>query len=414
MGHHDCVTDAVRVQTPRAAPSAQQLAPPLYRADEHRVFGGVVAGFTEHVGLRGRAPRVLLRAGLVVLTYAGGLGVVLYGAYWLVLPRRAATAPTRPLWVQYIAGAIAAVTVVAIVGRTSSLSRFFVPSLAAALGGALLWRQAGDTERQRWTRLSANSLSASARDRNGVLRLAAGAALILIGVVLVLTRDAGLTQTLTALAIVVVVGAGFALLTGPMWVRTVRDLTAERRARIRVQERAELAAHLHDSVLQTLALIQRNADDAREVARLARSQERELRTLLYGTVRAQGTVAAALHDVVAEVEDRLAVSVDSVVVGDAVQDEPLQALVLAAREAMTNAAKHAGVSTVSLYAEIDADAVEIYVRDRGAGFRVDEVAVDRHGLSGSIRERVERHGGTVGVRSVLGAGTEIEMRMARR
>jgi signal transduction histidine kinase/phage shock protein PspC (stress-responsive transcriptional regulator) len=410
-----CVTiDVVTLSGTVRASREDEQRRRAFRSDEHRVFGGVVAGITEHLGLPGRGPRVLLRTALVVLTGAGGLGVVLYGAYWLVLPRRPGEAEKRAMWVQYVAGAVAAVAVVAVVARTGSLSRNFLPTLVAVLGAALVWRQAGEADRQRWTRLSASSLSSSVRGRDGLLRLTAGATMVLIGAVLVVKRNAGLTQTLGTVIVVVIVAGGFALITGPLWMRMVRDLSAERRERIRVQERAELAAHLHDSVLQTLALIQRNAGNAREVARLARSQERELRTLLYGSPRAEGTVAEALQNVVGEIEDRFVVTIDSVIVGDATQDERLQALVLAAREAMSNAAKHAGVASFSLYAEIDADAAEVFVRDRGRGFDVDAVAPDRHGLRGSIRERVERHGGTAEIRSTPGAGTEIELRMRRR
>ena len=218
-------------------------------------------------------------------------------------------------------------------------------------------------------------------------------------------------ETINAVLVVLVVGAGFALITGPIWVKMVRDLSVERRERIRAQERSELAAHLHDSVLQTLALIQRNADAPREVARLARGQERELRTLLYGDRAATGMFASAVRAVAAEIEDSYAIHVDAVVVGDTTLDADLQALVQAAREAIVNAAKHAGVGTVDVYAEVEESEVLLYVRDRGRGFDPSAVPDDRQGLRGSVRERVERHGGTVRLRSAAGEGTEIEMRM---
>jgi signal transduction histidine kinase len=208
--------------------------------------------------------------------------------------------------------------------------------------------------------------------------------------------------------------AGLALLSAPLWWRLVADLTEERRERIRSQERADLAAHLHDSVLQTLALIQRHSDSPREVARLARGQERELRTWLYRPEdRQQSKLAAALEAVAGEVEDAYVVQVESVVVGDAEVDDRLGAVVQATREALVNAAKHAGVGTISLYAEVEPEEVTVFVRDRGTGFDPETVGDDRHGVRGSIVGRMERHGGTAAIRSTPGSGTEVELSMDR-
>jgi signal transduction histidine kinase len=215
-------------------------------------------------------------------------------------------------------------------------------------------------------------------------------------------------------------------------VRLVRELGEERRERIVESERAEIAAHLHDSVLQTLALIQRQAADPREVQRLARGQERELRNWLYGPTGygRGGTKVATLDEqlsvalgaAAAEVEDTYAVTVNPVFVGDAPLDDALRALVLAAREAIVNAAKHAGVGEISVYVEVessgddtadgrpDEDAVvHVFVRDRGKGFDPDTVPEDRHGLADSIRRRVERHHGSVRLRSAPGEGTEVHL-----
>jgi signal transduction histidine kinase len=167
-------------------------------------------------------------------------------------------------------------------------------------------------------------------------------------------------------------------------------------------------------VLQTLALIQRHADEPREVARLARGQERELRTWLYRPEdRQQSKLAAALESVAGEVEDAYVVQVESVDVGDAEVDEHLGALVQATREALVNAAKHAGVGTISLYAEVEPEEVTVFVRDRGAGFDPELVDSDRHGVRGSIVGRMERHGGAATIRSTIGAGTEVELSMDR-
>jgi signal transduction histidine kinase len=170
---------------------------------------------------------------------------------------------------------------------------------------------------------------------------------------------------------------------------------------------------VHDSVLQTLALIQRNAESPREVARLARGQERTLRSLLYGDRAASGQFADELRSAAAEVEDGYAVTVDAVVVGDAPLDADLAALAAATKEALVNAAKHSGAATLSLYAEVEPEQVSVFVKDRGAGFDVDAIADDRQGVRGSIIARVERHGGTVRVQSTPGSGTEVELRMKR-
>ena len=233
------------------------------------------------------------------------------------------------------------------------------------------------------------------------------------------------TAVRSALIAVVLTLVGVAIITVPWWIRLVRDLGDERRERIRERERAEIAAHLHDSVLQTLALIQRQSGDSREVQRLARSQERELRTWLYGptgyasppapgpagAADPQITFAAALAAAAGEVEDTYAVAVAPVVVGDIPMDQDLAALVAAAREAMVNAAKHAGVDEVSVYAEVEDGTAAVFVRDRGNGFDPESVGADRRGLAQSIRGRMDRHGGTATVRSRHGEGTEVELTM---
>jgi signal transduction histidine kinase len=195
--------------------------------------------------------------------------------------------------------------------------------------------------------------------------------------------------------------------------RAMSALSEERAARIRSQERADIAAHLHDSVLQTLALIQRNAGSAREVARLARGQERELRSLLYELPSAGGQLGESLWAAAADVEDSYAVRVEVVIVGDAALDDALVAVGAAAREALVNAAKHSGATTVSLYAEVEEHEVSVFVRDKGRGFDPPSVAGDRHGVRGSIVARMQRHGGTAEIRSG-DTGTEVRLEMPRR
>jgi signal transduction histidine kinase len=286
----------------------------------------------------------------------------------------------------------------------------FVPTTLACLGGALIWRQASDTQRIRLRALSRDSLVAGPAEQSGRTRIVVGAALVAAGAALVLLRANFSAIRDGALAMVVTV-VGIAIITGPWWMRLVAQLTEERTARIRSQERADLAAHLHDSVLQTLALIQRNADSPREVARLARGQERELRNLLYGDRSASGMLGDELRGIAAEVEDDYAVAIDAVVVGDSTLTDDLAALAAASREALVNAAKHSRTTAISLYAEVEPDAVHVFVKDRGVGFDPSGIADDRQGVRGSIQARMDRHGGTVEIISKPGEGTEVRLGM---
>ena len=382
----------------------------LYRRPDRglvRGLGGVSAGIAEHLHLRAWT----VRFAFLFLAAAGGLGVALYGAYWIVLPTRDDLPKSRvPAWIEFVLAAVAGLAAIGVAVGGGPLGTVFVPTLLACLGGALIWRQATEPDRDRWRRLSRTGLAAGSTDRIGRIRLAGGAALVVAGAVLVLAHSnfTGIRDGLLAVTVTVV---GLALVTGPWWMRTVAQLSDERNERIRSQERADIAAHLHDSVLQTLALIQRNANSPREVARLARGQERELRTLLYGTRTASGQLGDELRTAAAEVEDAYAVSVDVVVVGDVAMTPSLAAAVASAREALVNAAKHSGVDAISLYAEVEAGGVSIFVKDRGKGFDLDTIADDRQGVRGSIIGRVERHGGTVTVRTSPGTGTEVQIAM---
>jgi signal transduction histidine kinase len=195
--------------------------------------------------------------------------------------------------------------------------------------------------------------------------------------------------------------------------RSRAALNEARTEKVRADARADMAAHLHDSVLQTLALIQRQADDPRAVQQLARRQERELRGWLYTEDVPEASLKAALTAAAAEVEDERGVPVELVVVGDCDTSDAVQALVRAAREAMVNAAKHSGADKIDVYAEVTEALVEVFVRDRGTGFDVDAVAEDRHGVRGSILNRMARHGGRASVRSRPGDGTEVRLEVTR-
>ena len=391
-----------------AFPNPGPGVPRLYLGRSHRLLGGVAAALGSHLGIS----RWLVRLAFLALAPFGGLGLLLYGAFWLVLPPAPDAKPDgrfRSAF-RYLGAALATVLGLVVNVHTLPLGWWFLPSVLAFFGAALLWRQASETERERWRRLSRSSLAASATDRVGALRVVAGIGLVVAGAVFIFAR-AGISAVGIGLAAMLITVIGVGLITGPWWLKLMRDLSDERRERIRNEERADIAAHLHDSVLQTLALIQRNAGSPREVARLARSQERELRTTLYGGTLPEGLFSTALHLAAAEVEDSYVLTVDVVVVGDHDLDAGLDALVAASREALVNAAKHAGVDRVSVYAELDDRTAEVFVRDRGVGFDPDRTDPLRHGIRGSIIGRLSRHGGTAVIKSRPAEGTEVQLRL---
>ena len=296
------------------------------------------------------------------------------------------------------------------------------PLVLITTGGVLIWRQSlGDDRGAPADTRPRPSTAAPAppRDQRETARTAAVAfSRTGVGVALVIAAGFAFLQAtgalgaardvlLAVIAVIVVLGVIFA----PWIARLARSLASERAERIRSQERAEMAAHLHDSVLQTLALVQRRAAEPQEVAALARSQERELRAWLAGRPAPgqAARLAAALEGAAAEVEERHGVPVEVVAVGDAPLDPKAEAVVAAAREAMTNAAKFGGGSTVDVYAESTDERIEVFVRDRGPGFVPAEVPADRRGVRESIVGRMDRHGGRARITSAPGSGTEVEL-----
>ena len=286
----------------------------------------------------------------------------------------------------------------------------------AAAGGALIWRQADVRQRARWVSSARTGWRPVHEPAMvAVLRVMVGGTLLLTGLSGFLLAHGALSQMRDALLAALAVAAGTAVVAGPWLIRMAGDLAAERRERIRNQERAELAARVHDSVLHTLALIQRNIDDPREVGRLVRAQERDLRSWLYrpGTPAPSDRLGAAVEQAAGEVEDSYGVSVDVVVVGDAILDEALSGLVQAAREAMVNAAKSSGTQAMSVFVEVEDNVVSAFVRDRGRGFDIDAVGTDRYGIRQSIVGRMQRFGGTAQITTAPGEGTEVALTVPR-
>jgi signal transduction histidine kinase/phage shock protein PspC (stress-responsive transcriptional regulator) len=408
----------VGVPAPDPAPEPATRAV-LCRGRCGRVVGGVASGIADHLGV----PVLWVRMVFVVLAGLGGAGLLGYGLLWAFVPEGAGTRgrPGTAREQQQAIGLVALGVGLALAAAAlgDSWSGWVTGPLGVALvGAAVVWREADETQRRRWM---SGAGAVFGGGRTGMLRVLAGVGLVVAGITVFLLNQVDLGQVQFGLLAVVATLVGVAVLTVPWWLRLVRDLGEERRARIRTEERAEIAAHLHDSVLQTLALIQQQSDSGREVRRLARGQERELRSWLYGPLgygrtgqdQPRGSLSEALAAAAGEVEDTYAVSVEVVVVGDCPADETLAPLVLASREAMVNAARHAGVGEVSLYAEVEPSEVHVFIRDRGTGFDPATVPEDRHGLADSVHGRMERHGGTVKVRTGPGEGTEVQLGMPR-
>ncbi|MCB0997805.1 MAG: PspC domain-containing protein [Acidimicrobiales bacterium] len=388
--------------------------PAFRRRDEGRVIAGVAGGFADEHGV----DPTLLRAALVVLSFAGGLGLVLYavGALLATAPDTDAlpVAP-RPIDRQRTL-AVASVTAgLLLIVRSTGLwlgDAVMVPLSVVAAGLVLIGVVRPEVGERPWQMLASTPVVESVSGRRARARLFAGAALVSFGLLLVGAREGTSSSVRVGAIATALTVIGVVVLVGPWLTRLAQEAAAERRERIRVQEREAMAAHLHDSVLQTLALIQRTADDPRRTITLARQQERELRAWLYGARASSSstTLASSLRQVVHEVESAYDVQVDLVVVGDAPVGDAVDALVAATREACINAAKHAGTTEVSVFAEVRDGAAEVFVRDRGVGFDRATVAADRRGIAHSIEGRLDRVGGTAQVESAPGAGTEVQMR----
>jgi signal transduction histidine kinase/phage shock protein PspC (stress-responsive transcriptional regulator) len=413
------------------------------RTRDDRLVAGVAGGLGHHLGV----DPVLVRIGFVVLSFAGGVGVLAYAGLWAITgiaPTDGPAVDRRPTVQQAVALALITLGVLLLLRRLGLWfgDALVWPVVLGAAGSAIVWTRGEDVLDGTGPAARASaSLRARLADRPGpaaaVARAAAGPvspARVAVGTILIGLAIAGFLAGNDALAAlrdlglaVLAAAAGVALLFGPWFARLVDELGRERRERVRQEERAELAAHLHDSVLQTLALIQRSAEDPRRIARLARVQERELRAWLYGSGRAVGTsrpatLTDAVEAVATEVETLHDLAVEVVVVGDTPVDDHVLALLGAVREAATNAAKHAGVGEVAVYVEVVAAAgrsgggeVVAYVRDRGVGFDADQVLAGsgdnhhRRGLRNSIVGRLERRGGRAAIWSAPGTGTEVEL-----
>ena len=367
-----------------APPYRHPLAlPRLERAEREGAIAGVSAGIAKSLGV----DPTLVRLTFALLAFAGGAGIVAYAGAWLAL------APEH--------------------GPGPSPRRRLLGLILLAIAGAIALRGFGFSDSLIWPAALGGAGIVLARGRTGA-PLIVGLTMVAVALIIFVdgnASDSGRAAAFESSAVAI----ALILILGPWAWRLAAERDAERTARIRSQERSEMAARVHDSVLQTLALVQREAADPRRVAALARRQERELRSWLYPDAREDGAgLAAAMDAAAAEVEELHGVPVELVRTGDVPLDERVEALVLAAREAMANAAKHSGAEEVSTYVDVEDDEIAVYVRDRGSGFDPDAITPGSHGIAESIRGRMTRAGGSAQVTSSPEGGTEVELRLRRR
>jgi signal transduction histidine kinase/phage shock protein PspC (stress-responsive transcriptional regulator) len=389
--------------------------------------GGVIAGVCAGLGRRLGVDTIWIRVAFVVATIAGGFGIPIYALAWAVLPDDGSAARgrrlrTRRSAVEVALGSGFLVLAGLLTVRASGVAWFSDaitwPLVLIAAGGVLIWRTsqseappapAFDAPAAEESTVPDEVAARAGWAAAVVSRTGVGIALVVAAALVFLQATGALAAARDVALAAIVVAVALAVIFAPWIIRLARSLTQERAERIRSQERAELAAHLHDSVLQTLALVQKRADDPRAVAQLARRQERELRSWLFDRTQGEaGNLRAALEQAAQETEEAHGANVEVVAVGDRPLDDPTTALVAAAREAMVNAARHGG-GDVSVYAEATPERAQVFVRDRGAGFEPAEVPSDRRGIRESIVGRMERHGGRATIHAQPGQGTEVEL-----
>lgn len=411
------------MSSPAASP---ERTPRLQRDLTTKAIAGVASGVARHLGV----PSMWVRLVLVGLALFNGIGVLVYATLWMLMPgadhqeapglEGASRTGRRPeqRMSSIDAGVLFSVGIliggvlwaVALDASPGAVPMFW-PLVLGGLGVVLVWVQADRVGSQLAT--SAEGRIPRGKALASVTRLVGGMVLVGFGISWIVASQLGWRD------LPVVIGAALALLVGlvvvaaPWLLRALTRFRNADRGRLQAEARADMAAHLHDSVLQTLALIQRQANDPAAVASLARRQERELRTWLYGEEVGARSLRGALEQIRVDVEDRFPIAVEVVCVGDLELDDATTALVHATREAVTNAAKHSGAARVDVYAEVTPDVVEVFIRDRGQGFDESRIRADRMGVRESIRARMKRHGGTARIRTEPGEGTEVRLELQR-
>jgi signal transduction histidine kinase len=399
---------------------------PLRRDPDDRLAGGIAAGLAAWRGFNPTTVRIVLAVAALI---SQGWAVPFYVLGWLLIPVKGEQASIASKAKHDAGGVALALALASLLAvflflagalNDGAIEQYGWAQVFTVAGLTLIWRNAPDDERAGMRRLvqPLESLTGSGKTarRATRLRFVGAAVLLAVGLGVLLSLHGGISL-LKPLGGFLLVAAALVLLLGPWWLRIARDLVIERQARARAEERADIAAHMHDSVLQTLALVQRRAEDPQAVVQLARAQERELRSWLFeGRAPGDGdasSFAEGVRQIQRDVEARHGVPVEIVTVGDCPLDEHVAALLAAAREATVNAAKWSGAAVISVFAEVEADKVSVAVRDRGKGFDPDTVPGDRKGVAESIRGRMSRHGGEATVQSAPGEGTKVTLTMPR-
>ncbi|MEV8145702.1 PspC domain-containing protein [Specibacter sp. NPDC078709] len=415
------------------------MTPKMFRSQQRRL-AGVCGGLAKHLGMSVS----VVRAVMIGTSFFFGAGIVFYAWLWLLVPMEGESAdagrnlldadgnPRLKLFRpandapaeinanpqrqklslgsrEILIGGALVIAAGVIFGSPSAWNLqlgTLLPLFIIVLGAVLTWMQLDNTRR-------VGLLSAAKMNTPmALLRLGGGLALVIAGVIVIVTGSGSWALVWASVVASLAVLAGVALVLAPWALKFWREFQEERAGRVRATERAEIAAHLHDSVLQTLALIQKSANSSADVTRLARAQERELREWIYqDAAHDSGALVERVKAVCAEVEDLSGQAVEVVVVGDADLSERGNALVQAVREAVLNAARHGG-TTVSVYVEAGAKGVDVFVKDRGPGFDVDAVAVDRLGVRESVVGRMQRNGGTAEIISSAD-GTEVRLHLPK-
>jgi len=376
---------------------------PFRRSTSDRLLTGVAGGIGERLGIR----PIYIRAAFLSAMLAGGLGLLVYVLAALLVPEAdEQPEPSSTTTRQKIGiGVMFAAGMLLFKGIGLWFGPVTWPIILVLFGLAI----AIDTSGFNYEQSLQGVLGTSRRPWWLVL---AGLGMMVIGLAFVLTSIDALQSTGALVVATILTLVGFLIVGGPWLWSLIEDLGTERRARIRSEERAEMAAHLHDSVLQSLALIQRT-DDPKRMVTLARAQERDLRAWLYDPDASdEETLRGALGAAAARVEEAHDIPVSVVVVGeDELSSTRQKSLVGATTEAMMNSARHSGAQKVSVFAEATEEGVEVFVTDQGRGFNPEVVAKDRKGISESIRGRMSRNGGTAEIESSEGIGTEVHLTM---
>ena len=400
---------------------------PLRRSNKDAILGGVAEGYAVRLGLKERTVRIFFSLSALV----AGIGVLAYITLWLLLPRSGEDRSIAQRLASHrrdkqLLLLVPVVALVLLVGLDQSLrfgGLFTWTVLLSLLGAIGVWRGSSPDERvhvEEFVSAAPFLGAASARGwRSVFVRVVPGIVLVVVGLNILNQIGGILGAAVPALIGVMILVGGLSVLLMPWWLHTVRDLSVERRQRVRMEERSAIMAHIHDSVLQTLTLIERSAANESDVVRLARAQERELRQWLFnselfttggGGPTSFAVLVRAIED---DIENDCGVKVELVVVGDCAAGGAVVAMVAAGREAAINAAKRSEATPISIHAEVESNEVSMFIRDTSKGFDVNAVPSYRHGIEISIRQRMRQSGGVAKVRSTLSAGTEVQLGLSR-